>query len=100
MVKLVFIDSLAYCYVVSNVMSPANYKLAERLEKDPGTETPVAMAILVGVASWFWFLSTSLAARWLCSEKHSCSLCISMLMVSCHLFPAGAWGCSVKGWDK
>ena len=50
MVELVFTDSLAATrYVVSSVTFHANYKLTERLGKDPGTEPAVAM---VGVASW------------------------------------------------
>lgn len=53
MVELVFTDNLATNrHGVSSVTFHANYKLAESLGKDPGTEPPVAMAILVGVASW------------------------------------------------
>ena len=51
--ELVFTDGLAtQRYVVSSVVSRANYKLAERLGEDPGTEPPVTMAILVGAGSW------------------------------------------------
>ncbi|CAN0088405.1 unnamed protein product, partial [Bubo scandiacus] len=64
MVELVFTDSLATNqYVVSSVTFHANYKLAERLGKDPGAETPVTTAILVRVAgSWLWSVATALAA--------------------------------------
>lgn len=37
---------------VSSMIFHDNYKLTERLGKDPGTAPQVAMAILVGVASW------------------------------------------------
>lgn len=88
-VELVFTDSLATDqYVVSSMTFHASYKLTERLGKDPGTAPPVAMELLAG--SWLQAVSTALAARWPCSEKRFCSLCASMLMVSCHLFPAGA----------
>lgn len=94
MVELDFTGSLApKRNVVSSMTFHANCKLAEWLGKDPvlSPQEPRLHWWELLAGSWLQSVSTALAARWPCSEKCCCSLCISMLVVSCHLLPAGAW---------